>query len=71
MEVFEYLRRTIHDLVGVPEEDIHPESTPGELNLDSFDVEELVLDVEEQYDIYLPEPSFETLDDLAKLVTAA
>ena len=60
MGIFEFLRKTVHELVGVPEEQIRPESTAKELNLDMFDKAELVID-----------PEFETLDDLAKIIDAA
>lgn len=71
MDIFDFLRKTVHELVGVPEEEIRPESTPSELMLDSFDVEELVIDVESKYDVFLSEPKFETLSDLVELVAAA
>ncbi len=71
MGIFEFLRKTVHELVGVPEEQIRPESTAKELNLDMFDKAELVIDAEEQYDVFLNDPEFETLDDLAKIIDAA
>ncbi|MBO6060569.1 MAG: acyl carrier protein [Clostridia bacterium] len=72
MDIFAYLRKAVHELVGIPEEDITPESTPRDLRLDSFDVEELVLDVEREFDVFLPEEAkFETLEELAQLVVAA
>ncbi|MBO4849253.1 MAG: hypothetical protein J5586_08900 [Clostridia bacterium] len=72
MDIFNFLRKAIHDLVGTPEEDIRPESTPDELNLDLFDVEELVLDVENEYDVYLPDDThFDTVGELAQKVAAA
>lgn len=71
MDIFDFLRSTIHELLGTPVEDIRPESTPEELHMDPFDVEELMLDVENRFDVYLPESDFDTLEDLAKLVAAA
>ncbi|MCR5808672.1 MAG: hypothetical protein K6G56_03830 [Clostridiales bacterium] len=71
MDIFEFLRSAVHSLVGIPEEEIRPESTKDELKLDSFDVEELVLDVENEYDVLIPEAKFDTLEDLAHLVAAA
>lgn len=71
MGVFEFLRKTAHDLGGVPEDRISPDSTTKDLNLDMFDREELVLDVEQQYDVFLNDPDFETLGELAKLVDVA
>lgn len=71
MGIFEFLRKTVHELVGVPEEEIRPESTAKELNLDMFDKAELVIDAEEQYDVFLNDPEFDTLEDLAKIIDAA
>ena len=71
MGIFEFLRKTAHELGGVPETEIRPESTTKELNLDMFDREELVIDAEKQYDVFLNDPEFETLDDLAKIIDAA
>ena len=71
MDVYAFLRRAVHELVGIPEEDITPESTAEELKLDSFDVEELLIDVENEFDVFLPEHEFSTLGELAQLVAAA
>lgn len=71
MDIFEYLKRIVHDLAGTPIEDIHPESTKEELKLDPFDVEELKLDVEKEFDVLIPEDDFNTLEDLVKMVDAA
>lgn len=71
MDIFEFLRKTVHKLVGVPEESIRPESTKEELHLDRFDVEELMIDVENEYDVFLPEDDFDTLGELESMVRAA
>ena len=72
MEVLDYLRSAIHRLSGTPVEEIKPESKIDELNLDLFDVEELRLDVEKEYDMYLPdETSFDTVEELAEKIHAA
>lgn len=72
MDIFDFLRDTIHKLSGTPVEEIKPESKVKELNLDLFDIEELKLDVENEYDIYIPEEKeFETVEEIADAVTAA
>ncbi len=71
MDIFDYLRKAVNRLVGVPEEEIRPESTPKELNLDLFDMQELVLDAEKEFDVILPESEFDTLEGLAKRIQAA
>ena len=37
MDIFDYLRKAVNRLVGVPVEEISPESTLDELKLDPFD----------------------------------
>lgn len=72
MEILDYLRSVIHELSGTPVEEIKPESRIKELNLDLFDMEELRLDVENEYDMYLPdEDNFDTVGELAKRISAA
>ena len=72
MDIFDFLRSTIHKLSGTPVEEIKPESKMGELNLDLFDVEELKLDVENEYDMYLPdEMEFDTVEELAEQIKVA
>ncbi|MBO4384798.1 MAG: hypothetical protein J5854_05205 [Clostridia bacterium] len=72
MEIFDFLRKTINRLSGTPVEEIKPESSIRELNLDLFDVEELKLDVENEYDVYLPEETeFDTVEQLLEIVHAA
>ena len=72
MDIFDFLRDTIHKLTGTPVEEIKPESKVKELNLDLFDMEELKLDVENQYDVFIPEETqFETVEEIADVVTAA
>ena len=72
MDIFDFLRRTIHDLVGTPVEKIEPESSMKELNLDLFDVEELLLNVEKEFDVYIPEETqFKTVGELEEIIHAA
>lgn len=71
MDIFDYLRKAVNRLVGVPVEEISPESTLDELKLDPFDTEELVLDAEKEFDVIIPEKEFDTLGGLAELIQAA
>ncbi len=72
MDIFGFIRDTIHEIAGTPVEKIKPESTPKELNLDLFDMQELVLDAENEFDVCLPEESkIETIGDLERMITAA
>lgn len=72
MDIFGFIRETIHEISGTPVEKIKPESTPKELNLDLFDMQDLVLDAENEFDVCLPEEArIETIGDLAKMIDAA
>ena len=43
MDSFARLREMVHEMTGVPEEQITPESTADQLHLDSLDMTELVI----------------------------
>jgi acyl carrier protein len=71
MDVIETLRSVIHEIVGTPMEKIAPDSSISELVEDPFDREELLLDIENRFDVLIPETDVATVGDLAKLVIAA
>ena len=72
MDIFGFIRNAIHEIAGTPVEKIKPESTPRELNLDLFDIQELVIDAENEFDVCLPEETeIETIGDLARMIDAA
>ncbi|MEN6470439.1 MAG: phosphopantetheine-binding protein [Clostridiaceae bacterium] len=53
MDSFERVRAIIHETTGIPEELITPESTAAQLNIDSLDMTELLLNVEEEFDVII------------------
>lgn len=53
MDSFERVRTIIHETTGIPEELITPESTAAQLNIDSLDMTELLLNVEEEFDVII------------------
>ena len=71
MDIFARIRSFVHELVGVPVDDIKPESTPAELNMDRFDVTDLVLELEDEYDVIINDGSCNTLNDIVEQVKAA
>ena len=71
MDVFDTLRSVIHEIAGTPVEKIVPESSLTELVEDPFDREELLLDIENRFDVLIPETDVATVSDIAKLVIAA
>ncbi len=71
MDIFARVCAFVHELVGVPVEEITPESTPAQLHMDMFDVEDLVLELEDEYDVLISDGSCSTLNDLIEQVRAA
>lgn len=64
MTVFEELRSIIVEIKDIPEEDIKLESNfADDLEADSLDIVEMLMLLEEKYDIQIPE------EDAAKLKT--
>ena len=65
MENFERMRSIVHDVTGIPNELIQADSTADELKLDSLDMTELILAVEEEFDILVEdEENIRTIADL-------
>ena len=69
--IFARICAFIHELVGVPVEDITPESTPAQLHMDSLDMQELVLELEDEYDVIIDDGSCSTINELIDQVKAA
>ena len=69
MDSFARLLEMVHEMTGVPEEQITPESTADQLHLDSLDMTELVLSVEEEFDVLIEDDtSISTVGDLLQQV---
>lgn len=69
MDSFEKVRAIIHRTTGIPEELITPESTAAQLNMDSLDMTELILNVEEEFDIIIErEESIVSVKDIVNCV---
>lgn len=72
MKEFARLREMVHDISGVPEELITPESTADQLRLDSLDITELVMCVEEEFDVLIEDDSaIQTMGDLIQCLRIA
>jgi len=54
----------------VPPETLSPASTFEEIGLDSLDKVTLAFDVEEAYDIAIPESALATIDNIGKMAAA-
>ena len=65
MQELERIRELVHEIAGVPGEQVTPESTVDSLNLDSLDVTELILSVEDEFGIIVDdESSIHSVGDL-------
>lgn len=72
MDIFSTVKRVIHDTLGVPLDAIQNTSTPDDLNLCSLDVTEVIMAIEEEFDIVIEnDDCFHTVDDLVHIVSAA
>ena len=70
METFARLRQLVHDVTGLPEELITPESTADQLHMDTLDIAELVMCVEEEFDIFIEDDTIHSMGDLMQCVPA-
>ncbi len=70
MTPYAFLAETLAEKYDVARDVISPEATLAELGLDSLTIVELLFDVEDEFDIEVPEEraTFETLAEAAALV---
>jgi len=57
MHNFKRICELVHEIAGVPEEIVTPNSTADQLNLDSLDITELILSVEDEFGILVEDDS--------------
>lgn len=69
MALFEQVKEIIVQELSVPEEKVKDSSTfEGDLRADSLDVVELVMELEEKFEIEIPEEDFEKIKTVGDLV---
>ena len=70
MSAYSYLAEVLVDKYDVDEDKIRPEATLTDLGLDSLMVVEFLFDVEDEFNIEVPDDraEFETLDEAATLI---
>ncbi len=66
--VYDRVKELLVDKFGVPEEDIKPESTFEELDLDSLDLVEFALAAEEDLGVRISDEEAEDLETLQETV---
>ena len=68
-EIFEKVKTIVADQLEVKPEEISPESNfANDLGADSLDTVEVVMALEEEFDIEIPDEAAEQIDTVAKAV---
>lgn len=71
MQVYNRIREIIREVADVSEQEIRNESRLEQLHLDSLDMAEVIMDVEEEFDVLVEdEAEIHTVNDLVMLVNA-
>lgn len=71
MQTFNRIREIIREVAGMSEQEIRGESRLEQLHLDSLDMAEVIMDVEEEFDVLVEdENEIRTVNDLVSLVHA-
>ncbi len=73
MNIFDKVKSIVANQLGVDEADITVETTFDDLNADSLDVVELIMALEEEFDIEIPDEDSEkikTIGDAAEYIKA-
>ena len=74
MNAFSDVKQIIHDTLGIPLEEIETDRTLEELHFCSLDIMEIVMVLEEKFDIAIndeDEEKIRTVGDLVEIVSAA
>jgi acyl carrier protein len=67
-QLLERLRSLLSERLGVAAEDIEPGETFSELGADSLDTVELVMELEEEFDIHVPDEDAERIRTIADAI---
>ena len=71
MQTFNRIREIIREVAGLSEQEIRSESHLDHLHIDSLDMAEIIMDVEEEFDVLVEdEAEIRTVNDLVMLVNA-
>ncbi len=68
MAIFDKVKAIVVDQLGVDEEDITMDTTFEELNADSLDIVELIMSLEEEFDIEIPDEDAEKIKTIGNAV---
>jgi acyl carrier protein len=68
LDVFEKVRSLISEQLDIDEDKISPETTFEEIDADSLDVVELVMALEEEFDIEIADEAVENIKTVADII---
>lgn len=69
-EFFEQARKFLADQLGIEEDLIGMETTFEEINADSIDIVEMIMALEDVYDVEFPEEDLENYPTMGSLISA-
>lgn len=68
MSVYEKIKDIVAEQLGVEEEDINEDTSFDDLNADSLDIVELIMALEEEFDLEIPDEDAENLTTVGAAV---
>ena len=68
MDTFEKIIKIISDNTDISTESISPETTLYELGLDSIDLVDLVMEIEDAFSVTVPDEEFENIKAVSDIV---
>jgi len=68
MDIFTKIRNIVAEQLGVEADDIKMDTTFDDLNADSLDVVELIMALEEEFDIEIPDEEAEKIKNIGDAV---
>ncbi len=68
MDIFEKIKEMIVEQLGVDEEEVKMETTFKDLNADSLDVVELVMAMEEEFDLEIADEQVEKIKTVGDVI---
>lgn len=72
MDLYCIIQQLIHDTIGTPLESIERYSTPCDLSLNRLDITEVVMAIEDKFNIVIcDDDCFKTVEELVMIVSAA
>lgn len=68
MDTFEKICKIVADNTDISSESVSPETTLYELGLDSIDLVDLVMEIEEAFSVSIPDEEFENIKVVSDII---